>query len=108
MVSVNAALSHAVNDELDRQRNKIACEYAQRAVDEIKRFNKECTAHRDDFKRYQARHGFACATERHEYSDKLNHMRHEHAETLDKLKRAYQTELCYRGLAVPPDLDLEV
>lgn len=107
MLSISATLSIAINDELERQRSKITTEYAIRAVDEIKRFNMECTALRDNFKHYEAHTGFTCAIEKRKYIDKLRELREQNVLALEKLKRAYKAELCYCGLAVPPDLDLE-
>ena len=67
----------------------------------------ECTALRDNFKHYEAHTGFACAIEKRKYIDKLRELREQNVLALEKLKRAYKAELCYCGLAVPPDLDLE-
>lgn len=101
MVSVNTALSVAINAELDRQRNKIADQYAVRAVEEIKKYNKERTALYDQFKRYESEARFISEAEKQTYADNLHRLHVEHQETLAKMKRAYYTELCYRGLAIP-------
>lgn len=105
MTPVSAALTNAINSELERQRDAVAADYAARAVEEIKRHNKDCTALRDQFKRYRSHTGFTSPAEKKDYNDKLSRLHQVHQDNLTKLKRAYQAELCYRGLAVP---DLEV